>query len=69
MRMDGNDMMRDGHMSLTEYMPMSRQISIEHVTPRIDCGRFPAKRSINEVLEVQADIFRDGHAMIGAALQ
>lgn len=56
-------------MSLTEYMPMSRQISIEHVTPRIDCGRFPAKRSINEVLEVQADIFRDGHAMIGAALQ
>jgi starch synthase (maltosyl-transferring) len=44
------------------------RIVIEHVTPELDGGRFPTKRIVGEVLEVQADIFRDGHDKIAAGL-
>lgn len=43
-------------------------IVIERVTPELDGGRFPVKRIAGEVLAVQADIFRDGHDKIRAAL-
>lgn len=41
---------------------------IENVYPRIDDGRFPVKRIAGERVEVWADIYRDGHDVIGAAL-
>ncbi len=41
---------------------------IEDVFPSIDGGRFPVKRIIGEPVEVWADIYRDGHEVIGAAL-
>lgn len=44
------------------------RIVIERVTPELDGGRFPIKRVVGEPLEVQADIFRDGHDKIAAAL-
>lgn len=46
----------------------ARPILIEGVTPQIDCGRFPVKREVGDVLEVGADIFKDGHDKIAAAL-
>jgi len=44
-------------------------ILIEDVRPRIDCGRYPVKREVGDLVEVTADIFRDGHDMIAAAVQ
>jgi starch synthase (maltosyl-transferring) len=41
---------------------------IEDVYPLIDGGRFPVKRIVGESIEVWADIFRDGHDIITAAI-
>lgn len=41
---------------------------IEDVYPLIDGGRFPIKRIVGERVEVWADIFRDGHDVVAAAL-
>src|ERR1700732_2921333 len=41
---------------------------IEDVYPLIDCGRFPVKRIVGERVEVWADIYRDGHDVVSAAL-
>ncbi|HWO40540.1 MAG TPA: alpha-1,4-glucan--maltose-1-phosphate maltosyltransferase [Candidatus Eisenbacteria bacterium] len=45
-----------------------RRVAIERVSPEINCGRFPAKRTIGETLTVEADIFADGHDVLSAAL-
>jgi starch synthase (maltosyl-transferring) len=41
---------------------------IEDIYPRIDGGRFPVKRIARERVEVWADIYRDGHDVVNAAL-
>src|ERR1700710_1068632 len=41
---------------------------IEDVYPRIDEGRYPVKRVVGEPVEVWADIYRDGHDIVTAAL-
>ncbi len=45
-----------------------RRVVIEHVEPEIDSGRFPIKRTVGEQVRVRADIFADGHDLLGAAL-
>jgi starch synthase (maltosyl-transferring) len=45
-----------------------RRICIEAVYPCVDAGRFPVKRIAGEPIEVWADIFRDGHAVLAAEL-
>jgi starch synthase (maltosyl-transferring) len=42
---------------------------VEDVTPTVDGGRYPAKRIVGEPCVVEADIFRDGHAIIRAAIK
>jgi starch synthase (maltosyl-transferring) len=37
------------------------RVVIEGVRPEIDCGRFAIKRVIGDVVEVEADVFADGH--------
>jgi len=44
------------------------QVVIENVTPKLDGGRYPIKRVIGNVIEVSADIFKDGHDLIAARL-
>ena len=44
------------------------RIAIENVKPEIDCGRFPAKRTVGEPMSVEADIFADGHDALSALL-
>ncbi|HEV2106743.1 MAG TPA: maltotransferase domain-containing protein [Thermomicrobiales bacterium] len=44
-------------------------ISIEDVRPQIDCGRYPVKREVGDVLDVSADIFREGHDKIAAVVR
>jgi len=41
---------------------------IEDIYPLIDGGRFPVKRIVGEPVEVWADIYRDGHDIVSAAL-
>ena len=45
-----------------------RRVVIEGVTPELDCGRFPIKRVTGESVEVEADIFADGHDTLRARL-
>ena len=44
------------------------RVVIENVKPEIDCGRFPAKRTVGEHMTVEADIFVDGHDALSALL-
>ncbi|MDE2229599.1 MAG: alpha-1,4-glucan--maltose-1-phosphate maltosyltransferase [Alphaproteobacteria bacterium] len=45
-----------------------RRIAIEKLAPDVDGGRYPAKRVVGDRLVVTADIFREGHDRLGAAL-
>ncbi len=45
-----------------------KRVVIEHVTPEIDAGRFPAKRVAGDEVVVEADIFGDGHDHVKAKL-
>ncbi len=44
------------------------RVAIEAVVPELDGGRFPVKRVVGDVLEVEADVFCDGHDKIAGAL-
>ncbi|MBL8260020.1 MAG: DUF3416 domain-containing protein [Candidatus Competibacteraceae bacterium] len=46
-----------------------KRVIIEGVTPEIDGGRFPVKRTVGESVTVEADIFTDGHDALSCALQ
>jgi starch synthase (maltosyl-transferring) len=48
--------------------PPSR-IQIQRVTPQVDCGRYAVKRTVGELVEVTANVFRDGHELLGAAVR
>ena len=45
------------------------RIQIQRVTPQIDCGRYPVKRTEGDRVDVTALIFRDGHETLGAAIR
>ena len=38
-----------------------RRVILEAMTPEIDCGRFPIKRTVGETVVVEVDAFTDGH--------
>lgn len=44
------------------------RIAIEAVTPSVDGGKFPVKRIIGESVNIEADVFTDGHDKIAVAL-
>ncbi len=46
----------------------SRRIVIERVKPELDCGRYAIKREVGDQVEVTADIFKDGHDTLSAAV-
>ena len=45
-----------------------RRVVIERVEPEVDGGRFPIKRTVGEEVDVRADIYADGHDLLGAML-
>jgi starch synthase (maltosyl-transferring) len=45
------------------------RIQILSPAPMIDCGRFAAKRTVGEWVDVSADVFRDGHELIRAVVR
>src|ERR1044072_8731959 len=42
---------------------------IENLRPLIDGGRYPVKRVVGDDLVVEADVFKDGHDVVAAALK
>jgi starch synthase (maltosyl-transferring) len=44
------------------------RVIIEEVQPQIDCGRYPAKRIIGDLVTVTAAIFCDGHDRVSGRL-
>ncbi len=53
---------------MTDELDGRKRVIIEGVQPQVDCGRFPAKRVTGDRVEVEADIFTDGHDSISARL-
>ncbi len=45
-----------------------RRVIIEKVTPQVDAGRFPAKRIAGDRVNVEADVFADGHDLVRALI-
>ena len=43
-----------------------RRVAIEAVSPEVEGGRFPAKRSLGERVAIEADVFADGHDAVAA---
>ena len=46
-----------------------RRVAIGSVTPAVDGGRFPAKRTVGDLIVVEADVFADGHDEVAASLR
>ena len=47
----------------------TRRIVIENPYPELDCGRYAVKREVGDSLTVEADIFKEGHDAIAAAVR
>jgi starch synthase (maltosyl-transferring) len=45
------------------------RVIIRGVLPEIECGRFPIKRTVGEAVDVEADVFADGHDAIACVLR
>jgi starch synthase (maltosyl-transferring) len=45
------------------------RIHINYPAPTVDGGRYPAKRCVGDTVTVTADVFRDGHEMLRAAVR
>lgn len=45
----------------------SPRIAIESIAPSVDDGEFPVKRTIGETVEIEADVFTDGHDKLAVA--
>jgi starch synthase (maltosyl-transferring) len=48
---------------------LRRTVVIERIAPAVDGGRYPVKREVGDVVEVSADIFKDGHDVLVAFLK
>jgi starch synthase (maltosyl-transferring) len=46
-----------------------KRIIIEGISPEVDGGRFPIKRTVGETVVVEADVFTDGHDALYCVLQ
>src|SRR5712692_10060789 len=54
---------------LTTDRLTTARVVVEHIRPDVDGGRFPAKRTVGDLVEVRADIFADGHDVVLAVLR
>jgi starch synthase (maltosyl-transferring) len=46
-----------------------RRVAIEAVSPEVDGGRFPSKRSLGERVAIEADVFADGHETVACVIR
>lgn len=61
--------MHESRLLRAAEAPPPSPILIERVEPSIDCGRYPVKREVGDVLVVSADIFREGHDKLAAVVR
>lgn len=54
--------------SMNVFADTLKRIVIENVSPAVEAGRFSIKRVVGQQVSVQADIFVDGHQLLGAAV-
>ena len=54
---------------LAEIGEGRRRVIVERVTPQIDGGRYAVKRITGEPIQVEADIFADGHDALAACVR
>jgi starch synthase (maltosyl-transferring) len=54
---------------LPDTLEPPSSVIIERVRPEIDAGRYPIKRVAGDILQVSADIFKDGHDKIAAVVK
>src|SRR5512141_1852439 len=54
---------------LPEPTALKQTVIIENVAPAVDGGRYPVKREVGAVVEVSADIFKEGHDVLLAFLK
>ena len=45
------------------------RVQIQHVSPSVDCGRYAAKAVVGDEVVVSADVFREGHEKVAAAVR
>src|SRR5688572_29655405 len=52
-------------------LPVARpsRVIIESVSPSVDDGRFPAKRTVGDIVDVEADVFTEGHDAVAAVVR
>ena len=48
---------------------MKSRVQVQSVTPSINCGRYAAKAVVGERVVVGADVFREGHDQVAAAVR
>jgi starch synthase (maltosyl-transferring) len=58
----------DARGDLPPAAELKRTVVIENIGPTVDGGRYPLKREVGAVLEVTADIFKEGHDVLVAFL-
>jgi starch synthase (maltosyl-transferring) len=46
-----------------------RRVAIEAISPEVEAGRFPAKRSLGEKVAIEADVFADGHDAVACIIR
>ena len=46
-----------------------RRVAIEAVSPEVEGGRFPSKRSLGERVAIEADVFADGHDAVACVIR
>ena len=49
-------------------MQNQKRVVIENVSPQINCGEFPIKRIVKEIVAVKADVLVDGHDIIAVSV-
>jgi starch synthase (maltosyl-transferring) len=54
---------------MTTLSKTRARIQIQRVWPMLDCGNYPAKRSLGDEVEVWADVFGDGHDVLRAVVR
>jgi starch synthase (maltosyl-transferring) len=54
---------------MPEQIDASRRIVIEAVEPELDCGRYAIKREMGDTVQVRADLFKEGHDALSAAIR
>ncbi len=57
-----------GTLEIAPTDPTGPRFRIEDIFPCVDGGRYAVKRIAGEMVEIWADIFREGHDILGAAV-